>query len=264
MSDENVARAANLVEIFSSIQGEGIYVGATTLFVRFGGCDLRCGWCDSPHTWEPASRCRIETGRGSGRFDFRPNPMAIEAVLAGAESLEVAAHEFASLTGGEPLLQPDAAREIARALRARGPRLLLETHGLASEGLEAVIADVDVVSMDWKLSSDVRRASDPKRGSVESFHAAHEKFATIARRAPELIVKLVITPASGDDEIDEAVSRLESTAPEATLILQPVTPFGRVREAPSAERLIALCARLSGRLRRVRVIPQTHKIYGAL
>jgi organic radical activating enzyme len=254
----------NLVEIFSSIQGEGTYVGATTLFVRLGGCDLRCGWCDSPHTWKPAPECRIEVGRGSGRFETRANPVSIEDVIDAAESLELAAHEFASLTGGEPLLQPEAAGAIARALRARGPRILLETHGLAIGGLESAIADVDVVSMDWKLSSDVRRASDPKRGAVEPFHGEHEKFLAIARRAPELIVKLVITPTSLDDEIDEAVSRVEANAPEATLILQPVTPFGAVREAPSAERLIALCTRISSRLANVRVIPQTHKIYGAL
>jgi 7-carboxy-7-deazaguanine synthase len=261
-----VARGSdlNLVEIFSSIQGEGTYVGATTLFVRLGGCDLRCGWCDSPHTWKPAPECRIEVGRGSGVFETRANPVSVEDVIAAAESLDLAAHQFASLTGGEPLLQPEAAGAIARALRARGPRILLETHGLATDGLESAIVDVDVVSMDWKLSSDVRRASDPKRGAVEPFHGEHEKFLAIARRAPELIVKLVITPTSLDDEIDEAVSRVEANAPEATLILQPVTPFGAVREAPSAERLLALCARISSRLANVRVIPQTHKIYGAL
>jgi len=254
----------NLVEVFSSIQGEGPHVGATTLFVRLGGCDLRCGWCDTPHTWKPAAECRIEVGRGSGRFETRANPVSVADVVAAAESLDVAAHEFASLTGGEPLLQPEAVAAIARALRARGPRILLETHGLASGGLESVIAQIDVVSMDWKLSSDVRRASDPKRAAVESFHDEHEKFLAFARRAPELVIKLVITPASGDDEIDEAVSRIEAGAPAATLVLQPVTPFGSVRAAPSAERLLALCARISGRLSKVRVSPQTHKIYGAL
>ena len=264
MSSEARERGANLVEIYSSIQGEGTHVGATTLFVRFGGCDLRCHWCDSPQTWERAPRCRIEVGRCSGEFETRANPVSVEDAIAAAESLDLAAHEFASLTGGEPLLQPEAAGELARALRARGPRILLETHGLATDGLESAIADIDVVSMDWKLSSDVRRASDPRRGAVKSFHSEHEKFATIARRAPELIVKLVITPASADDEIDEAVSRLEASAPEATLILQPVTPFGAAREAPSAKRMLALCTRISNRLAKVRVIPQTHKIYGAL
>jgi organic radical activating enzyme len=256
--------AANLVEVFSSIQGEGVYVGATTLFVRFGGCDLRCRWCDSPHTWEPAPRCRIEADRGRGEFLTKPNPVAVEDVVSAAKSLEVEAHEFVSLTGGEPLLQPVAVREIARALRVGGVRTLLETHGLAVGGLESVIEEIDVVSMDWKLSSDVRRASDARSGSVEPFHAAHAQFLKIARRAPEVMVKLVVTPNSADAEIDEMVSKLNATAPEATLVIQPVTPFGQVAETPSAERLLALCARLSNQIAKVRLIPQTHKIYGAL
>jgi organic radical activating enzyme len=264
MSSEAQVRGANLVEIFSSIQGEGTHIGETTLFVRFGGCDLRCRWCDSPQTWERAPQCRIEVSRCSGEFATRANPVPVEEVIAAAESLDLAAHEFASLTGGEPLLQPEAVGEVARALRARGPRILLETHGLATDGLESVVADIDVVSMDWKLSSDVRRASDPRHGALEPFHTEHEKFVAIARRAPELVIKLVITPASVDDEIDEVVSRVEANAPDATLILQPVTPFGAVREAPSAERLLALCTRISSRLAKVRVIPQTHKLYGVL
>jgi organic radical activating enzyme len=263
VTDDAETSGSNLVEIYSSVQGEGVHVGATTLFVRFGGCDLRCRWCDSPHTWQPASSCRIESGRGSGIFLTRPNPVALDDVVSAAEALDVGDHEFVSLTGGEPLLQPIPVREIARALRARGSRVLLETHGLAVGGLEAVIEEIDVVSMDWKLSSDVRRVSDPRHGPVEPFHAVHEQFLKVARRAPEIMVKLVVTPQSGDSEIDEVASKLAATAPEATLVIQPVTPFGRVSEAPSAERLLALCVGLSSRLPKVRLIPQTHKIYGA-
>jgi 7-carboxy-7-deazaguanine synthase len=255
---------SNLVEIYSSIQGEGLHVGATTLFVRFGGCDLRCRWCDTPHTWEPAAECRIEAERGSGQFVTRLNPTSLEDVVAAAKTLEVEAHEFVSLTGGEPLLQPEPVLEIARALRTGKAKILLETHGLAACALETVIDAVDVVSMDWKLASDVRRASDSRHGKVETFHAAHERFLAIARRAPEVMVKLVVTSESRDAEIDEMLDRLIATAPEATLILQPVTPFGQVRETPDAERLIGLCARLSRQMSRVRVIPQTHKIYAAL
>ncbi len=256
--------SVNLVEIFSSIQGEGTTVGASTLFVRFGECDLRCRWCDSPHTWKPAAECQFELKRGTGEFRTQPNPLHIADVVTAAGVLKVAEHEFVSLTGGEPLLQPAAARAIAVALRARGPRILLETHGLAIHGLESLVDVVDVVSMDWKLSSDVRRATDARNAPVEPFHDVHERFLAIARRAPEVNVKIVVTCSSGDDEIDEAVDRVARVAPEATLIVQPVTPSGPVRDTPSAERLLALCARIAGHLPKVRLIPQTHKSYGAL
>jgi len=254
--------AAHLVEVFSSLQGEGPDLGVTTLFVRFGGRDLRCRWCDSTHTRRVPEECRIETSRGSGRWRTQANPVSLETVVAAARALEVESHRFVSLTGGEPLLQPAAVAAVARALRAFGPAVLLETHGLASAALETVIEWIDVVSMDWKLASDVRRASDPKRGPVSEFHDAHERFLAVAKRAPRAVVKLVVTPRSQDAEIDEAVSRVARVHPQATLILQPVTPCGGTKRRPQPERMLALSARASRRLADVRVIPQTHPIYG--
>jgi organic radical activating enzyme len=258
-----VTGTANLVEIFSSAQGEGPYVGASTLFVRFGECDLRCRWCDSPHTWLRAEACRVDVQRSGAESRRLPNPVALADALAACEALELPAHRFVSLTGGEPLLQPAAVGALAQALRRRGPRVLLETHGLATAALEEVIGALDVVSMDWKLASDVRRAADPRHGPVEPFHAAHERFLRVARRAPEVVVKLVVTAASQDAEIDEAVARIAGVDSKLALVLQPVTPFGPVREAPSAGRLLELLARVSRSLPDVRLIPQTHKLLGA-
>jgi 7-carboxy-7-deazaguanine synthase len=255
-------RTANLVEIFSSIQGEGPDVGATTLFVRFSGCDLRCRWCDSKHTWQPAAECRIETARFSGQWRTLSNPLPVEAIVAAARSLDARAHRFVSLTGGEPLLQPAAVQAVARELGRLGPAIHLETHGLATEALEGVIESIDVVSMDWKLASDVRRASDSPRGAAPDFHDAHQAFLEIARRATRTVVKLVVTPRSGDEEIDEAVARIAQVHPGATLVLQPVTPCGGTKRRPTAQRMLALSDRASRRLADVRVIPQTHPIYG--
>jgi hypothetical protein len=53
-------------------------------------------------------------------------------------------------------------------------------------------------------------------------------------------------------------------SPEVPLVLQPVTPTRRAPERPGAERLLSLTTRLERRLRDVRLIPQTHPIYGAL
>jgi 7-carboxy-7-deazaguanine synthase len=255
---------ANLVEIFASAQGEGPHVGAPTLFVRFGRCDLRCAWCDSPETWLPARRCRIEREPGTGRFEERDNPVPLEAVRAALAALDPPAHRFASLTGGEPLLQPEAVAAVAACARELGLRVHLETHGLAVQALEQVLDQIDVVSMDWKLTSDVRRESDRKGAPVEPFDDAHEAFLAVARRAPEVVVKVVVTPNTKDAELDALCRRLARTAPEAPLVLQPVTPFGTVREAPGAAQLLAWLRRCAHRVRDVRLIPQTHKTIGAL
>lgn len=258
-----MARAAQMVEVFSSVQGEGPHVGTSTLFMRFGGCDLRCRWCDSPHTWQPAPTCRLEIERGTGRSRGVANPVALEALVAAARALEAKAHRFVALTGGEPLLQPAAVAELAARLRPEGPRILLETHGLASSALEQVVEQVDVVSMDWKLASDVRRARDPEGAPLVPFHEEHERFLRVARRAPEVVVKIVVTASTRDEEVLEAATRIARVAPQTPLVLQPVTPFGPVRERPRAERLLTLQARAAERLPDVRLIPQTHPLYGA-
>jgi 7-carboxy-7-deazaguanine synthase len=255
---------ANLVEMFSSVQGEGIHVGVSTLFVRFGECDLRCSWCDTPHSWARAKTARIECDRGTGDFREFANPVPLSQLIAAAETLELRSHRFVSFTGGEPLLQPEPLVELARAFRARGPRIHLETHGLHADALAKVLPTIDVVSMDWKLVSDVRRAADAKSGPVEDFHAAHVAFLRVALGAPEVMVKVVVTPASTDEEIDAMTESIVEVSPDVLVIVQPVTPCGGVKAAPGAQRLLELTARLERSLPNVRLIPQTHRLYGAL
>lgn len=256
---------ANLVEIFSSVQGEGPDVGAATLFLRFGGCDLRCTWCDSPHTWRPARHCRIEQHPGAGDFRHAPNPLPLDDALAAARALHPESHRFASLTGGEPLLQPDAVAQLARALRAAGLALHLETHGLHADALAVALPHLDVVSMDWKLASDVRRAGakgDSGDSGDSQFHQAHRRFLSVARAAPRVVVKLVISAASRGDEIRAACDGVAETHPRACVVLQPVTPFAGV-QPPAASRVLELQRLAAARLPDVRVIPQTHKLWGA-
>jgi organic radical activating enzyme len=241
-------------------------VGASTLFVRLGGCDLRCRWCDSPHTWRPTDTCRLETAPGAGTFRVVPNPVAVDEVVAAADALGAGAHRFVALTGGEPLLQPDVVRALARALRPRGPRILLETGGHHPDALAAVVDAIDVVSMDWKLASDVRREGEPTavlERPGRDFHALHARFLAVARRAPESYVKIVITGASRDDEVRAALEHVAAVDPATTVVLQPVTPRGPGQERPDAPRLLALQREAQRRLADVRVIPQTHPIYGA-
>jgi organic radical activating enzyme len=250
----------NLIEVFSSVQGEGPQLGTSTLFVRFGACDLRCSWCDTPHSWRPAARCRFQVAAGAEDFEESENPVSLADLVAAVERLDVAAHRWLSLTGGEPLLQPDALDEVTRSLVGRGPGLWLETHGLHVDALERVLPALSVVSMDWKLASDVRRESDPKHGSVADFHEAHEAFLRVARGAPEVHVKLVITNHSRDEEIDEAVRRVARTHPGACLVIQPVTPHGPIRQRPAPDSLLAIARRAERHHPNVRLIPQTHPI----
>ncbi len=85
MSEEQKADKLPLVEEFYSIQGEGFNSGLAAWFIRLGGCDIGCSWCDSPFTWNPLLYPEVET-----------DLIVANAVRSGTDSVVV--------TGGEPLM----------------------------------------------------------------------------------------------------------------------------------------------------------------
>lgn len=101
-------RRLPLVEDFYTIQGEGYHAGKPAYFIRLGGCDVGCSWCDAKYTWNP----RL----------YPPTP--IETVVERAASYPARA---IVLTGGEPLLYP--LDPLTDALHARGLEIFLETSG---------------------------------------------------------------------------------------------------------------------------------------
>jgi 7-carboxy-7-deazaguanine synthase len=96
-----------ITEIFHSIQGESTFAGIPTTFLRFAKCNLRCVWCDTPHSFAagtPMSRTELHA----------------EVAKAGLSHV--------CLTGGEPLLQPDLP-ELAQELLDAGYTVSVETGG---------------------------------------------------------------------------------------------------------------------------------------
>jgi 7-carboxy-7-deazaguanine synthase len=99
-----------VTEIFFSIQGEGSRAGRPCVFVRFTGCDLRCGYCDTAYAFTG--------GRDMSRGEI------VEAVARHPS-------RFVLLTGGEPMLQKDLPA-LAEELVTRGYEVAVETHGQRS------------------------------------------------------------------------------------------------------------------------------------
>lgn len=249
-----VERKASLVEIFSAIQGEGLWVGYRQIFVRFLGCDLHCDWCDTPATHTKVRDCRVEVTPGRRDFINVPNPMTVSRLLELVEPLNRFKHHSVSLTGGEPLLYVDFLKEFLPRLRQLGVKIYLETHGGLPDKLAQVIDLVDIVSMDIKL---------PSSYGGEDLLAEHRRFLEIAKQK-ENYVKIVLTGNTETSELEDAAKLMAEVSPESTLVLQPVTPYGKVRKVPSPEQMLnwqELCLQY---LPDVRVIPQTHKIIGQI
>ena len=245
---------AFVTEMFSGIQGEGPWVGFRQIFVRFGGCDLRCSWCDTPRSLVRRDPNKVERTPGKRDFELLPNPLTLDEVSDLIEALEPQNHHSVSFTGGEPLLQPSALTYLARKTHEMGALVFLETHGGRVEELELVIDEVDIISMDLKLKSST---------SVDLHLDRHAEFLKIALQK-EVYTKIVVTPQTEDGEVFGAVRMVAEVAPEVPLILQPVTPMGQVKSTPNVQRMLDLheaCLRIH---KDVRVIPQVHALMGQL
>jgi organic radical activating enzyme len=250
------ARSADLVEIFSAIQGEGPRVGERHLFVRFLHCDVRCGYCDTPACHEPLAAWRLELTPGARDFARRPNPEPLDDLgrLIDERLTGAVRHSAVAFTGGEPLLQPEAIHALAPAIRARGARILLETDGNLPDAFEIVRGDVDVLSMDWKLQS---ATGEPDRS------ADHRRMLASASGI-DCYVKAVFVEETPDREVLAAARAVAEVRPEAPLVLQPASPFGTVTRAPSPARALRLQEAALAVHKDVRVIPQVHRLSGQL
>ena len=105
---ENNGTKLPLVEEFFTLQGEGYHSGKAAYFIRLGGCDVGCSWCDSRYSWNPELHPLVDT-------DIIVN----NAVNSGTDSVVV--------TGGEPLLWN--LDYLCKCLKDRGILTFIETSG---------------------------------------------------------------------------------------------------------------------------------------
>jgi 7-carboxy-7-deazaguanine synthase len=245
---------AFVTEMFSGIQGEGPWVGFRQIFIRFGGCDLRCWWCDTPRSLVRRDPNKVERTPGKRDFDLVPNPLSFDEIATLMLALEPNNHHSVSFTGGEPLLQPSALTELARRAHAAGTLVFLETHGGRVEELAQVIDELDIISMDLKLKSSSGQDVPLER---------HEAFLGIALQK-NVYTKIVVTPETDDAEVLEAATMIAGVAPDVPLILQPVTPMGQIKTTPTVQRMLDLHEAVLKIHRDVRVIPQVHALMGQL
>lgn len=238
----------NLIEIFSSAQGEGPYIGRRQVFVRFEGCNLQCRYCDTAHTVGSHSACSVDTLRSDAPEILVQNPLSDEeAAKHILLLLDTVPHHSVSFTGGEPLLHADFIAAVAERIPAR---IFLETNGTLVDELEKVLSHVDIVSMDVK----------PPSAAGETLWARHRAFlATAAEK--EVYVKLVVTTDLTEAELTETCQLVAEVRADIPLILQPVTPRGGC-VPPKSETLLRMQEQALRILRDVRLIPQAHGMMG--
>ncbi|OOG74753.1 7-carboxy-7-deazaguanine synthase QueE [Sinorhizobium sp. A49] len=157
--------AIRVSEIFGpTIQGEGVLIGQPTVFVRTGGCDYRCSWCDTLHAVDS---------------EYREEwlPMSVDDVWSEVKLLSGGVPLTVSLSGGNPAIQP-LGPLIDRG-HSEGYRFALETQGS--------------VARDWFASLDVLVLSPkPPSSGMETDVARLDDCLSIAAGGPMTVLKIVV------------------------------------------------------------------------
>jgi 7-carboxy-7-deazaguanine synthase len=244
-----MSKAINVVEVFSSIQGEGQCVGYRQVFVRLGGCNLTCTFCDTPLSRQFVKVGQVEIHPGKRDFKTIENPISANELASYINNLLVLPHHSISFTGGEPLCQVEAIKVLAPLITGR---IFLETNGTLSAELSTVLPYVDIISMDIKLPSICGL----------TLWQEHEKFLRLANTRT-VFVKIVVTDKTSNDEFQQAIHIIAAVNPQIPLIIQPVTPINDCKGA-TPEMVLMWQEQALALLTDVRVIPQTHKFMGQL
>jgi 7-carboxy-7-deazaguanine synthase len=222
---------ARILEIFKSTQGEGKYVGAWQVFVRFFECNMHCVWCDTPHSIGDTTRHYKE--------------FSLDQLVGEVKVLWDRCHSV-SLTGGEPLMQADFINTLTPVLRSLRMPVYLETNGVLPKELAQVIDGIDMIAMDIKL---------PSSTECRAYWPEHEEFLKIAR-SKDVFIKTVISEKTTLDDVERAVDLVSRIAPDTLFILQP-------NYFDMKSGIVAKCIDLQKdclkRLSDVRIIPQIHK-----
>lgn len=226
---------ADIIEIFSSIQGEGIFLGAKQIFIRFKRCNLTCAYCDE----------------NLDRKAWRYSPLELMKEVKLLESAK-GTHHSVSLTGGEPLLYAEFLKSFLKILRRnRNFRSYLETNGTMPYELAKIIDLVDIVAMDFKL---------PSSTGERPFWTEHLEFLKIASKK-KVFIKAIVTPDTVKNDIEKSIDLIKRMKKNIPFVLQPATPVGpHDKDVPKDALVRFLEIGLKRDLANIRVMPQIHKI----
>ncbi|MFD2256185.1 7-carboxy-7-deazaguanine synthase QueE [Luteolibacter algae] len=196
-----LARLGDGAEIFFTLQGEGVGVGAPAVFVRLSLCNLHCVWCDTDHTWNfQGTPWAHEKDSVPGYRKHRKDDVIIEK---SAEQVAEIVRGFGCrrvvLTGGEPLLHEAELLVLMKLLRDDGKDWFfeMETNGSRMPN-EETLAAIDQFNVSAKLRNSgvaetLRRKPEVLRGLAASGNAWFKFVVQVEEDISEILDLVEVT-----------------------------------------------------------------------
>jgi 7-carboxy-7-deazaguanine synthase len=240
---ENKARA-RVSEIFTSIEGEGIFVGKKTLFIRFSGCYLKCRWCDTKYALplDSGTDYQIDEIKDLIIKELRPFTYKV------------------NFTGGEPLLQTEAVIELADFLKKHtNLKTYMESSCFDSELFSKVLPYIDICKVEFK-TDDSKVVEDEEYDNLISNEIKCLELAVESNKAT--YIKIVVTNSTNLGSFKNLVYNISKKIKPSDIlgfIIQP--SFGI--DQPTVNKLLDTYDIVQPMFPDVRIIPQLHKEIGA-
>lgn len=159
-------RKIPVIEIFGpTIQGEGAVIGQKTMFIRTGGCDYSCKWCDSAFTWNGEEKPNLMT----------PKEIFDKVVELGEDNFS-----HVTISGGNPALWRDPMDQLIDMLHEKGYSVGLETQGSIWQ------------DWFWKIDDLVISPKPPSSGMTPDLEKLDEIILRLQVRSVNFSLKVVV------------------------------------------------------------------------
>ena len=240
---ENKARA-RVSEIFTSIEGEGIFVGKKTLFIRFSGCHLKCRWCDTKYALPLDSGTEYQIDEIEDLIIRELQPFTYKV----------------NFTGGEPLLQTDAVIKLADFIKKQtNLKTYIESSCFDSELFSKVLPYIDICKIEFK-TDDSKVVENEVYDSLLLNEIKCLELAVESNKTT--YIKIVVTNSTNLESFKNLVYNISKKIKPSDILGFIIQPSHGV-DQPTVNKLLDTYDIVQPMFPEVRIISQLHKEIGA-
>ena len=225
------------------MEGEGILYGTKTLFVRLAGCPFTCFYCDT-----------VEALPMNSGTEYSLE----EAFKIINSKLQDKTYKV-NFTGGDPLIQHEAVREMAKHVKSKNIPTYLESSCFDSAKFSEVVPFIDFVKIEFKTKDsefvDLKHYSTLMENAFECL-----KTSVLLKKIT--YIKIVVSSKTDLPSFKELIKRIFNTISKTDIAGFIIQPTYGIAE-PSLEQLLEFYDIVYPLYNEVRIIPQLHKLIGA-
>jgi 7-carboxy-7-deazaguanine synthase len=240
---ENKTRV-RVSEIFTSFEGEGLFIGKKTLFIRLSGCHLKCRWCDTKYALP------LDSG-----IDYQVEEIKDRIV----EELQPFTYKV-NFTGGEPLLQIEAVIQLADFIkRHTNLKTYIESSCFDSELFSRILPYMDICKVEFKTEdSNVVEDEDYDTLVLNEFRCLELAI----QNNKITYIKIVVTNSTKLDSFKNLVCKICKKIKPSDIMGFIIQPSYGI-DQPTVNKLLDIYDIAQPMFAEVRIIPQLHKGIGA-